>query len=1746
VPSLETSQLQLTALWYKVMGKEQRKKRLEKGHEKAAFIGFSAFSHDAAFASPTSTNSTSLDSSTSTPQTQWSIIYTGSDTRFATVFARISQKRDATTKVRSLQELVNLLKLETLLKPQKIAALQHYTWLYANKLYYDDSPMVRAASVSVWSDWAQQLPKATASMVQRYPHLTGMIYSTQVDADANVRSAGATATCVCDNNNNNNNWPWQQGILLHTQTILSYTRPSAMHEAIFARTMAAVDTLTDAQKVAIDERFERIVGTALAAMELYVRTTSEESFSLQQYASSDFWFKTLNSNKPLLRLKTYQLLCSCLAKHFNALQLEATVAQCLNTEKEPANVPVLLETVLAMLIARKQQPQQQHTDIFTKPLVKQFRHVCFGARADVWGPTVLPLIALSQQPLALLQALAQAGSGSDRWHISKALVETCVYVLLRDNDNNNNQINDARKVADLWLGVLQLVLTTPSTGMLGQTRVAHAQVVLELAKNSAVQLQDVNRTKCAFYAIQDWFWETAFVLDGSNVTTVTEFVRAVRGQHAVLEQPNRLLPKAREFFMKDLASYNASSGAVPTDESYRLYEEVFLFCGPTTIFVDQGSLERFLVNDLLRWICLHTCSLAEHTQSAQLVRYDFGLLGLCLNALDEARNSVWESVLREVIAVKPSLSLLTVGILKLVEDAEGKCDWLLCATLDEYANQRCVSGYTVDSSDDCHEVDDTVELNFMRLALGLTAQQSRPLIDPIVVKAWIESVSCGQFRAVLLDVLLQAVEANRDLFASEDVHIIFSACWLRGNQLFSTVAQQIFHEDPSLYHQFITESSKLLSLQLHDLCALSCERKNSLVEECLTWAQRALRLLGYTKELSPSSDEAPKYCPSFSLIGLSDIKLWTLHADVLYTCTRSLFDGIASHKERLNLIKDSDESTVALLNSILLSTSGGSLDASSAGRVRTYRDRSGWLLFELGGKDMSKNLLEDMIRSLVDSLVGALSSDDGEDATRKSVGVLTQLIGLRFLPLSRPGTGKVVPENVKEGDSLWYVMDTNKPHDCERVTIVRVYYDAQTGHYFSIVRATDGGEQERQTVADRLRSELQTSTCITREDISIDEWTKRDEFRRVIINRIITPFYSSTSSRTTVHELVNVVCCHIGFNGARGIGTERYDVLSLLKAAEEQLSEAFRLKESDAIINLLWKLSLSLGYSLNASRGDWIFDELPLDPTIHFAALLGLYNSPKLSASPDRDVAVLAWLSTALPHIMKKSCDLDWDAKETTGLAFRLGFFLFERYNGALTNCELIVARSLSDVLVSSCCFSGLDIVSSTEAEGCVRLCVRRFASFWDANVAIDAFGSPTGIDWSSFSGFSELIQAAESNDAMQNVIIAACDANNVELLSKTLFIKSKRHLSLRLLDLVARTGDPLFTAVPLNAETTRRLKDWTSSFEDEEAEEVKEDVEIVSRWLPRFMMDEIEKWGEEIYEDTDDSITIGRLLSWLCVLRFVDIVAPKEFRFRPAFVSYLSQCGAADAALNIAILNDEAINDPKGQSKPSLLDVEDLLQDQSLLLLPKLSSLVLFRSVEIVPSLSRRWWEQSCPKVYITDTQMFVEKYVAPEILNRELTRIRASTASFGDMTVTGSVATRQVMATYVQDDFTLSVWIMLPTAFPFRSANVDCSKTFGVPVHRWKRWSLQITLMLNNQGGTLQDALLLWKDNVDQEFKGVEPCPVCYSVLHVKTHKLPTLECKTCNNRFHIDCLTQWFRSSGKSQCVLCQQPWQGSRLH
>jgi len=137
----------------------------------------------------------------------------------------------------------------------------------------------------------------------------------------------------------------------------------------------------------------------------------------------------------------------------------------------------------------------------------------------------------------------------------------------------------------------------------------------------------------------------------------------------------------------------------------------------------------------------------------------------------------------------------------------------------------------------------------------------------------------------------------------------------------------------------------------------------------------------------------------------------------------------------------------------------------------------------------------------------------------------------------------------------------------------------------------------------------------------------------------------------------------------------------------------------------------------------------------------------------------------------------------------------------------------------------------------------------------------------------------------------------------------------------------------------------------------------------------------------------------------------------------------------------------------------------------------------------------------------------------------------------VRGSVATRQVVATYACESSALQIALNLPSSHPLRAVEVDCLQRVGVTDARWRKWQRQISTMLLSQNGSISDALLLWKANVDKVFEGVEECPICYMIIHPSTGHLPKLECKTCHNKFHSACLYKWFSSSQKSNCPLCQ---------
>jgi hypothetical protein len=74
------------------------------------------------------------------------------------------------------------------------------------------------------------------------------------------------------------------------------------------------------------------------------------------------------------------------------------------------------------------------------------------------------------------------------------------------------------------------------------------------------------------------------------------------------------------------------------------------------------------------------------------------------------------------------------------------------------------------------------------------------------------------------------------------------------------------------------------------------------------------------------------------------------------------------------------------------------------------------------------------------------------------------------------------------------------------------------------------------------------------------------------------------------------------------------------------------------------------------------------------------------------------------------------------------------------------------------------------------------------------------------------------------------------------------------------------------------------------------------------------------------------------------------------------------------------------------------------------------------------------------------------------------------------------QICASYAKDECQLRVTIKLPSAYPLRGVEVSCDKKLGISDARWRRWVLQIVTLLSVRDGSVLDAVLLWKRNVDK----------------------------------------------------------------
>ncbi len=210
-----------------------------------------------------------------------------------------------------------------------------------------------------------------------------------------------------------------------------------------------------------------------------------------------------------------------------------------------------------------------------------------------------------------------------------------------------------------------------------------------------------------------------------------------------------------------------------------------------------------------------------------------------------------------------------------------------------------------------------------------------------------------------------------------------------------------------------------------------------------------------------------------------------------------------------------------------------------------------------------------------------------------------------------------------------------------------------------------------------------------------------------------------------------------------------------------------------------------------------------------------------------------------------------------------------------------------------------------------------------------------------------------------------------------------------------------------------------------------------------------------------------------------------------------------------------------------------------------RISMLSLYRMTVVLPTATRAWTTNELSRTAKASFSRFVEFAVRPDLVDRELKQIRiAQKKGIWDeeeFIVRGFKAnSSEVTACFIRDEAKVEIKIKIPPQYPLCNVEVDAVSRLGVSEARMRHVRFQIVQLLSMQDGTIVDGLQLWKNSLEKEFDGYEPCPICYCTLHAKTLSLPSMTCPTCSNKFHPPCLNQWFKQSGKYKCVICQQPF------
>ena len=689
------------------------------------------------------------------------------------------------------------------------------------------------------------------------------------------------------------------------------------------------------------------------------------------------------------------------------------------------------------------------------------------------------------------------------------------------------------------------------------------------------------------------------------------------------------------------------------------------------------------------------------------------------------------------------------------------------------------------------------------------------------------------------------------------------------------------------------------------------------------------------------------------------------------------------------------------------------------------------------GEGFKKDIIETYMFALVDLLSREIGKETASELyTRRAVVVLDWFVGLlvpKCVPFEESSTADddIDQSEIKEGDELWYIPDaTNANSERVRVTVVKVHTDDLPNLYFSIKQRLDSEDiKTKQTVGSRLKK-LQYSKGRNKVVPSPLPGTLIPRLEEAMILKLVKPFITGSKefARGIAAEILNSTVSHCGFQGKSGIGSTRFYAFQILSSMEQELLAMLTGTEVDfSVVGLrLECLATVLGYGTVTVRSQYNCEIFKYNGQ-------SLINAMKEAFGEDNSAmegsslcyGMMMWLGASSQVIMsEENASYLWETMETITslivgepLPLKSPLLILEGIDDMKKAMAPIATATKAATLASvqTCVANVCELFMNSDDSFSESHHVGEY--FIDDNLISEKWNEPY---W--FRAFRRFVVKEIQNDSD---VLSHLAGSHTEDLMQCLSSPLKQWISFHILHASASKSGMLYADedVELSDETNDKLDSWLEGLDEEEAKEIEDDTMTSAQWLPQRLMTSLETWREQSlvrndYHGRDEHAFTTRILEWLLSLEYLDAAGAVDMRNRAHITSYIAKTGAIKEVFDIAMLFSEL----EKQEQTDLFKCISIDAENESFSLSQLCTLAIFRTIESMPTLCKSWWNDECPRSLQIELNTFVESMVAPETLRREMQRIKNSSA-LGELEVNGSCVSREVIATYMQDEVSYCV---------------------------------------------------------------------------------------------------------------------------